>query len=792
MQLDAHLAKTCRSQQQALPALMRRCNDNSARPTIALLQSHTKSMHGVIADTAEMADRISRKVRILDLDQQRVRRVLGLLDDLCEVRDSAVQAQAALDAHDWELAAIHVQRFLKHDVARIRRVYNKYKPLQSPSSATAQQQAGKFPIEDDLRDSDGFSNRQNVDRSDLFCAPNMPNPIDTLVSTKQHLVATITKEFEDAVKANNKAAVLRFFKLFAVVGESALGLDKFATVLASGVKRLAQDLMRENFDNGGTVNASFFAVAITRLFESVAAIIDEQEVTVERYYGQGRLLRVIVRLQSEMDVQTGILLDSFEERRMITRKVADINASSTIASTNRQSSTASATNLNLLDPREIDAIISEIAMISARTRLFVRFLEVRANNEEEKIFALQEAGEVGSPGSAGYGQPPGGSLQSPVSPAAVTNTNKDRQQASTRPAELEGVFLNRSSGLARRVQEILSNYPILQEFYLKKSIDMALKLDKYEPDAQTSSSVEDVFYLVKNSIFRTMSTGDPLTFCTVVESIGRIIESEYISFIQKRVSGATAGAFETKDGKANILTQISLNNLDISCEYIQRLVKEVDSEIPRVFAGASAAELEKMKICLKSLSDSGVSFKKMLMTAVDNIFVQMIKPKIRPTLLDCFKDIKYVLTEDEYVDADAQDLFMKRFTREFSRLISIYKTTYSPRNLNQTVSTMIDAIVGEWDRQLFAAQKFNALGALRFDKDLRAVTSFLTSLTTWSVRDKFVRLNNACALLNVEGLGEVSEIVGVSAGWRLGSGDVKKVLALRVDFNAGDIGQLKL
>ena len=37
--------------------------------------------------------------------------------------------------------------------------------------------------------------------------------------------------------------------------------------------------------------------------------------------------------------------------------------------------------------------------------------------------------------------------------------------------------------------------------------------------------------------------------------------------------------------------------------------------------------------------------------------------------------------------------------------------------------------------------RFSRLGGLLFDRELRQLMSFLTSVTTWSIRDKFSRLH---------------------------------------------------
>jgi hypothetical protein len=49
--------------------------------------------------------------------------------------------------------------------------------------------------------------------------------------------------------------------------------------------------------------------------------------------------------------------------------------------------------------------------------------------------------------------------------------------------------------------------------------------------------------------------------------------------------------------------------------------------------------------------------------------------------------------------------------------------------------------------KLFSSQ----LGAVRFDRDLRAVTTYLSSQTAFGdVRDKFVRLQQIATLLNLD------------------------------------------
>jgi len=71
---------------------------------------------------------------------------------------------------------------------------------------------------------------------------------------------------------------------------------------------------------------------------------------------------------------------------------------------------------------------------------------------------------------------------------------------------------------------------------------------------------------------------------------------------------------------------------------------------------------------------------------------------------------------------------------------------------------------------------------------VRALSSFLTSVTTWTIRDKFARLSQMAALLNLETLGELAEVERA----KLSSGEVRTLLGLRTDFKQEEIKKLRL
>lgn len=92
-------------------------------------------------------------------------------------------------------------------------------------------------------------------------------------------------------------------------------------------------------------------------------------------------------------------------------------------------------------------------------------------------------------------------------------------------------------------------------------------------------------------------------------------------------------------------------------------------------------------------------------------------------------------------------------------------------------------------------KKFNQLGGLQLDKELRVLQNHFSTISQKTVRDKFARLTQMAALLYLEKVREAEEFWGQNSTymtWRLTPGEVRRVLSLRIDFNKDLIAKLKL
>ena len=155
----------------------------------------------------------------------------------------------------------------------------------------------------------------------------------------------------------------------------------------------------------------FFASTLTALFENIARIVETHTSLVDRFYGTGKMVRVIQRLQGECDRQGGIILDSLWDERNIQRKVyqsldyvwfklAETKSYafnfliqsflpippsvSHIRSTAdqgrfRTASPSPAVNGTdeTIDSKAIDSLLNEISVVLARWNLYIKFLAVK-------------------------------------------------------------------------------------------------------------------------------------------------------------------------------------------------------------------------------------------------------------------------------------------------------------------------------------------------------------------------------------------------------------------------------
>merc|ERR1712198_834658 len=165
---------------------------------------------------------------------------------------------------------------------------------------------------------------------------------------------------------------------------------------------------------------------------------------------------------------------------------------------------------------------------------------------------------------------------------------------------------------------------------------------------------------------------------------------------------------------------------------------------------------------LKSLLDSGLSA---LRTSV-------VKPRVKPWI-DGFNLVSHNLTDEFFTDYAANDPWVQQTIINIDILLQSFKSSMTQTNFDSFVNIVASEVTLQLEKA-GTKTSFNRLGGLQFDKEVRSLSSFLTSLTSWSIRDKFSRLQQMAAVLN-----------------KLTPVEVRQILHLRNDFKSEDIKRVK-
>ncbi|KAF8964638.1 COG4 transport protein-domain-containing protein [Flammula alnicola] len=511
-----------------------------------------------------------------------------------------------------------------------------------------------------------------------------------LQAARERLLSVFRHNFAEASSARDSSATSRFFKLFPAIGWEAEGLEAYAAFVVELVRVRSPATAK-------TSSPLYYITALTSLFESIAMIVDQHQPVVEKYYGPGKMKSVV---------------HGWEEDRSMQRKLAEVINTPPIPLFSSHPKRQPSEDI-VIDPREIDKVLSEVAAMVGRWHLFKKFLSEALKEDASKA----DGDDDGS---------------FPDRPTAMPTTNEPDIMTSTASQTL--------------FEQLVTTYYIpLETWYTRTIIDKAHRLSM--PDMLQS----------------------PITTTTPDEYVDR----DYAGVIKRKMddvyknSGPTPSNVrpDRVDRENRVTFIILLNDLD-------RLIREL-SDSPLIAQHFVEEEQPIVKDQISSLSS--------LTSGIEQLFNQLLRPKLRNFIPDIYKDITYVLDEDGYSTADYQDLARKRFVKAWETLVDGYKDTFSEGNYRLFIGLALDVLLRPWEKFVMSL-KYTELGAVRFDRDLRAIIGYLASQTTFGdVREKFLRLQQISTLLNLDSDEDVDEFYnGSGISWKIGPHEARAIAGLKL------------
>ncbi|KAG7438411.1 Conserved oligomeric Golgi complex subunit 4 [Fusarium oxysporum f. sp. raphani] len=638
----------------------------------------------MLATAADTAGRLSDKVKELDLEKSRVEETLGVVEQVAELKACVNGVVGSMGApQDWEAAAGYISRASK-----------------IPEEITK----GSFAV-------------------GIVPSVEVPDPPwVTLEEAKESLCGLFLREFEKAAEESDGTKVTRFFKLFPLIGRAEVGLDVYGRYVCQGVAGTARATLKDAL-NGQRREGFFYANALTKLFEHIAQIVEGHGGLVERHYGSGKMVRVIERLQMEADVQGGIIVDTWSDERGIDRKLTDVRSypfSFLVQSflpqpprggTPRVNSPAIGVGNNPresedegVNMREVDGLLSEIAVMLGRWSLYTRFLAGKCKNPD-------------TPDEA--------------------------------PLVIPDVLVK--SNLYRKVStKLTSPYNVMTTFFFRRSVEKAFQLDEYPTGLSLSLSrqiegnapyiilaVDDVMYIVNAVIQKSISTSQRDVIASVVPTVGRVLGSDFVGMIQRKMRDESyprpvvQGGFPPED----------------------KIIQFIDSfpfERDVIFVANALHTLQTSFIGKTT---------ELLNEGIQVLFNQVVKLRLRPVLTDTFRDADYTLSEDDIADIAQQndedeDELLEQVPRLFEhgwdQLMKPIARLMTPGTYTTLLDTTARYLSKIWEKKIMGyAGRTNALGAIRLERDFIALVD-IVSRGDYAVREVFAKVLQILMVANME------------------------------------------
>ncbi|KAI3409817.1 hypothetical protein GPALN_006192 [Globodera pallida] len=731
------------------------------------VESNARQLANSLDSVSGLAQNISCRVAALDLGKSRVVECLQRVNDLRDLGTCASGVQEAIRADKYEEAARHIHRFLTLDTA-------------------------VFKMGDHRESKDaGYS---------------VKNCYEILRNATNELKRIIEQRFDEARTAGDVASMERFFKLFPLINEHNSGLQRFGAHLCNQIEALGEQNYRI-MQAGGTDDKRknvLYADTLTMIFEGVARIIELHQPIIESSYGPDKLLTLIEMIQPECDKQCGRVMSAFIQRRHFEEKARQVSSLTdcvrptvTTASQTQQSSAAG------VDAIELDLLLSEVTLMHTRAELFWRFLRRRlcrptietvdktldeAQNQREKSAVERRMVEEAEPLEASDEA----ADEFEDEQQRRGHVERMRKQREEHAMKLDAV-LNRS-GLSTKMQELLGKYVLIEQFYMTQSVRKAIDMDDVEEGALTSSLLDDVFFVVRKSIRRSISSSSVDCVCAMLNNGATLLETEFLKYISTPIkSGYPSTGWSAESAYQ---TAQNLNNLRSSIECVNTLKSGLSGDFHKNLTQISANDNKKLDNAMSQFDDFARRLEQHANLGIGKLCEAMFRPKLK-SAAEAFLEIPHSLNDDQLAEFELNDPFMSQFVVQLDRLVAQFEALLVPDNYQMLLVSMSTECVQQLERVVFKCT-FNRLGALQLDKEFRELSSYLTSLAGWNVREKCTRLSQMIALLNTESLDEAVEFIqhlqetshsatAVLPGVSISLNDVRRTLHLRSDFSREQI-----
>lgn len=326
-------------------------------------------------------------------------------------------------------------------------------------------------------------------------------------------------------------------------------------------------------------------------------------------------------------------------------------------------------------------------------------------------------------------------------------------------------------------------------FFFRRSVEKAFQLDESPSGLSLSlnkpidanapyiiSAVDDVMYIVSAIIQKVISTLQREVIGSVIPDIGRVLGgSDFIGMVQRRMRDESYPQPVIQGGlppENKIISFIVLiNSLDVAKDYLTRIITQQLGASPDQPNGAAhpnalAAsfpfehDLTFVTSALKNLSSTfSLKTSELISDALRVLFAAVVKPRLKPVLVEAFRDADYWRSEDELAEVarlndeeedEVMDRVQRRFEHGWDTLMKPIARLMTPKTFTLLVDLTATDLSKTLEKRVWSySGKTSAYGAIRMERDFSGIVS-IVSKGNYSVRELFARVMQILMVADME------------------------------------------
>lgn len=120
-----------------------------------------------------------------------------------------------------------------------------------------------------------------------------------------------------------------------------------------------------------------------------------------------------------------------------------------------------------------------------------------------------------------------------------------------------------------------------------------------------------------------------------------------------------------------------MNDLEISSSHLERLCRELTS-IETVQQLYILTEQASVRDRIISFAAATTKIRASARLGLEQLFNQLLRPKLRNLIPDVYKDVSYALDEEGYSTAEYKDIVRKRFIKSWDSFMDGYSVCFFP------------------------------------------------------------------------------------------------------------------